>query len=109
MFLRGGCLCQRIVTEFLSSSKLHKLRAVPNYLGEASFHFHKTMALLPSFCLHKPWLTESSGAYQTFTYHGGVHFQLFTILSLLEVVIIPALFEIIKITSEVKLASLNTR
>src|SRR3954470_16799746 len=104
MFLRGGCLCQQIVTEFCHLPYYTSLRAVPNCLGEASFHFHKTMALLPSFFLHKPWLTESSGAYQTFTYPGGVHFKLFTIPPLLEVMVTPALFEIIKTTSEVKLA-----
>ena len=30
MFLRGDCFCQRMVIEFLSSSTLNKLRAVPN-------------------------------------------------------------------------------
>ena len=30
MFLRGDCFCQRMVIEFLSSSILNKLRAVPN-------------------------------------------------------------------------------
>src|SRR3954462_15733159 len=84
------------------------LRVVPNCLGEASFHFYKTIALLPSFCLHKPWLTESSGADQTFTNHGGVQFLLFNFLPPLEVVVIPSLFKIIKMTSEMKLASLNT-
>src|SRR5215203_3139747 len=26
----------------------------------------------PNLCFHKPWLTESSGAFQHFSYHGGV-------------------------------------
>src|SRR3954469_7987975 len=38
---------------------------------------------------------------------GGVHFLPFSFLPLLEVVVIPALFKIIKVSSEMKLTSLR--
>src|SRR3954453_15418044 len=75
--------------------------------GLSLFSLYKIVTLLPTFAFHKPWLTESSGADQTFTNLEECTFLLFNLLPLLEVVVIPALFKIIKVTSEMKLTSLR--
>src|SRR3954453_15511603 len=71
------------------------------------FSFYKIVTLLPTFAFHKPWLTKSSGADQTFTDLEECTFLLLNFLPLLEVVVIPAIFKIIKVTSEMKLRSLR--
>src|SRR4051812_8048972 len=75
--------------------------------GQSLFSFYKIVTLLPTFAFHKPWLTESSGADQTFTDLEECTFYPFNLLPLLEVEVIPALFKIIKVTSEMKLTSLR--
>src|SRR4051812_7159475 len=74
--------------------------------GQSLFSFYKIVTLLPTFSFHKPWLTKSSGADQTFTDLEECTFLLFNFLPLLKVVVIPALFKVIKLTSEMYLKSL---
>src|SRR3954470_3221907 len=97
------------VKVFLPSSILRQVKSSSEVFGLSLFSFYKIVTLLPTFAFHKPWLTESSGAYQTFTDLEECTFYLLSFLPLLEVVVvvIPALFKINKVTSKMKLTSLR--
>src|SRR3954463_3007589 len=84
-----------------------KVKRGSEVFGLSLFSFYQIVTLLPTFTFHKPWLTESSGAYQTFTDLEECTFYLLSFIPLLEVVVIPALFKIIKVTSKMKLTSLR--
>ena len=77
--LRGVCCCQRMIVGTLTTLSTRLSRAAPmkdvistskvdhpsSLLFTHVFQFHYLwLTLLPTFCFHKPWLTESSGAFQ---------------------------------------------
>src|SRR3954452_4825063 len=95
------------VKVFLPSSILRQVKSGSEVFGLSLFSFYQIVTLLPTFTFHKPWLTESSGAEQTFTDLEECTFYLLSFLPLLEVEVIPALLKIIKVTSEMKLTSLR--
>ena len=61
-FERGVCLCQRMVIKNLSSPMSSKVFRLLRAVSSETFLFFLIVGTSPHLFLHKPWLTESSGA-----------------------------------------------
>src|SRR4051812_22154655 len=91
---------------FLPSSIIRQDKSGSEVIGLSLF-FLSNCNTPPNLYFHKPWLTESSGAYQTFTDLEECTFYLLSFLPLLEVVVIPDLLKINKVTSKMNLTGLR--